>query len=79
MSGESPLEAWRQCQETGQTVKTEFNGTPVLCQPGESVELVQMRWQYERLLIQIALGVIRVEDVADMKTVRRDGLIRGRT
>ena len=54
----------------GVTVGTEFNGTPMWASISCSTDQVVMRWYYERLLIQIANGVVNVRDYADSRYVR---------
>jgi hypothetical protein len=52
------------------TVKIDFNGSPMTAIHTDSVELILTRWHYERLLIQIANGVVNVRDYAERSYVR---------
>lgn len=40
---------------TGRTVCTSFNGTPMVACPGDVAATVQVRWHYERRLIQAGI------------------------
>lgn len=48
-------------------VESEFNGTPMMAYRSDNVDQIVMRWHYERLLIQIATGVVDIKDYADRR------------
>ena len=48
---------------SGEAIEAEFNGSPMTGYPGDTAEVVRLRWHYERLLLQLKLGVITVRDL----------------
>jgi hypothetical protein len=56
-------EVAERAQTTGGTIREAFNGTPLVAYYGDSGALVALRWHYERLLYQLANGIITLNDV----------------
>lgn len=48
---------------SGQCIRREFNGTPLVAHPGESAHVIFLRWHYERILYQIKTGSLSIHDV----------------
>jgi hypothetical protein len=47
----------------GETIREEFNGTPMVAYPSDNARTILLRWHYERILFQLKQGFIDFTDI----------------